>query len=56
MSNKATGWAIIGTLGLAILGGIAGAGDGYYAVVGILLFVFGIWGAIKLINIEEEEV
>ena len=51
-SNKFIGWSVLVCLILAVIGGIAGAGDTFFSVVGILLFVFGAVGAFRLISSE----
>ena len=41
--------AVVGIIGVALDNG-AGAGDTFYTIAGALLYIFGIWAAIKLIS------
>ena len=40
---------IVGLIGVAFDDG-TGAGDGFYTVAGILLYIFGIWAAVLLLK------
>lgn len=52
--NRFVGGGLALCLALAFLGGIAGAGDVFYSIVGVGIFVFGSIGAYKLLNTKEE--
>ena len=41
--------AVIGLIGVGFDNG-AGAGDGFYTIAGILLYVFGIWASVLLLK------
>lgn len=48
--KKTIGILIICSLGLAILGGLSDAGDGFYQFIGLCFFITGIWGGVLLIK------
>lgn len=48
--NKTIGILILCILGITVLGGLAGAGDVFYTVMGFGFFILGIWGGILLIK------
>lgn len=61
MTNKALGTALLWTMGALMVTAIMeesfgpATADGLYTIIGFAMFVFGIWGGIRLRNCEQVE-
>ncbi len=53
MTNKFAGGGLLVTIVLAMVGGVAEAGDTFFAVVGIGIFIFGLVAGYRLWKIED---
>lgn len=44
------GWGLLISIFVALMAGAGDAGDSTFAVIGIALLVFGVWGGILLVK------
>lgn len=52
-NRKFIAWGILVSIALAFINAFSGDTDGLYTVAGLGMIVFGIWGAIVLLNYEQ---